>query len=144
MTRIVPGLDPRFFRTFRVSAPLGTHWRPATCDEVDCPNYLNGWRTIVPANSDHAELVRSLKNRYRFTEAPQDGGLVAFTFPAGQFCFEARNHRIRLDRLETFIRLGGDWRGNPTGERVVHSGPEPWLDDMQENLEGVRRRAEQG
>ena len=36
---------------FRVSQPLATHWREASCREVDCPHHVLGWQTVVPHDS---------------------------------------------------------------------------------------------
>ncbi len=69
-------------RHFNMSKPKNTHTRPATCLEVNCPPYLNGWDTIVPTNSDDAEYIRH-DVMQRFTEY-REGPLSRFRFPAGQ------------------------------------------------------------
>lgn len=90
---------------FRLSKPLhcGTcgqsHWREASCAEVDCPHYLGGWRTVVGSNSAQAGYIRHNSNR-AFTETKTDDGVSAFVFSAGQRCF--REHKMPLDRPAHF------------------------------------------
>src|SRR5258708_14797613 len=47
LMRVMPALAAEHVKTFQMTQPLATHWRPASCDEVGCPNYLNGWRVRV-------------------------------------------------------------------------------------------------
>jgi hypothetical protein len=100
---------PQAYKTFGFAAPLRTHWRKATCDEVACPDHLNGWRTIVSADSPQASYIRSDRSR-QHVETRQEGGLAEFTFEAGQTCFKAASHRIRSDRDPRYYTRLGDWR----------------------------------
>lgn len=143
LNRIEPLMAPGAYKTYLLAAPVSTHFVAATCAEVGCPNYLNGWRTIVPEGSDHADLVRSLRGRWHFTEQAQPGGLVEFTFPAGQPCFEASTHRRRLEREPRFVIRGGDHRGNPSGDRAEVSAAS-WLDNFGEHQERLASRFERG
>ena len=137
----MPLMSPDAYRTFQILAPVSTHFRKATCAEVNCPEYLNGWRTIVPAGSDHADLIRSLKGRYHFTEQALPG-LAEFTFPAGQACFQAVNHRIRVERDERFIIRGGDRRA--AAGRVHEVSSASWVDGFGENQERLRALEQRG
>jgi hypothetical protein len=128
--RIEPLRDAGHYKTFTMRKPFSTHWRQASCEEVGCVNYLNGWQTIVPAGSDHADLIRSLRYRYHYTERAADGGLVEFTFPAGQQCFSASAHRQPVQREPLFLITGGDYRGNPAGVPATELRVEQWIDDF--------------
>lgn len=142
-------LDPKLPPSLRVShvlaAPLATHWREATCREVECKGYREGWRTTVTADSPQALYIRTHSGR-RFRESVPAAGMVAFDFPPGQTCFAASKtpHKIRLDREELFGRRGGDHRGNPTGERTRFATPEDWRDDLGEHLDNLRDAIERG
>ena len=118
-------------KTYAVAAPLATHWRAATCVEVDCPNHLHGWVTRVDERTElgvsQAIYVRSQAGR-RYREERDEGGLTVFTFEAGQTCFG--QHRTPIGRPELFIVRDGDHRGNPTGNRRVHQRPEDWVEDF--------------
>jgi len=144
----VPRFDPAgpaaLYKTYKVSAPRSTHFRQATCEEADCPAYLHGWRTIVPADSPQADYIRHDKTRSA-VEDRQPGGLTAFTFGPGQKCFGASLHRVRTDRPDVLRVLGGDFRGNPAGIPArVHTRPEFFIEDWQEALDGARTAQERG
>jgi hypothetical protein len=131
------------FRTFRIVAPLATHFVPATCAEVDCPQYLDGWKTIVPADSPQAAYIRSGSGR-GFTEVAQPGGLAEFSFPPGQRCFASADHKRRLEREEIFVFCGGDWRGNPLGTPPQRIGVTSWVDEFGEHQERIAQVFERG
>lgn len=92
---------PADYQTYQVFAPLHSHWRrascdevgcptvrPARCDQIDCARYHHGWRTIIPAT--RLDLIRTIRTSgRRFTEKPAPGGLIEFVFPAGQQCFDS-------------------------------------------------------
>lgn len=128
--RIEPLAGPGAYQTYRILAPVSTHWRAATCAEVGCQAHANGWVTILPRTDlERIRLVEQSGRRYVRTDL--DGGLVEFRFEAGQSCFEVSTHRIRVDRDPMFLRQGGDWRGNPTGvQPYVHTRAEDWADDF--------------
>jgi hypothetical protein len=140
--RIEPALPVTAVKTYQVAAPRATHWRPATCAEADCPHYLHGWVTIVPADSPQAHYIRHECGR-SFTEALQPGGLVEFTFEPGQRCFASSQHQVPKDIPEIFIERDGDWRGNPTGRRIQHSVT-GWLDSFGEHQERLAEAQKEG
>ena len=91
---LVTRMDPRISQRFRMAAPVATHRREATCREVDCKHWLEGWLTAVPINSPQALYIRYQSGR-KFAEAV-DGDRVVFKFYPGQKCF--RTHTTSLDR----------------------------------------------
>jgi hypothetical protein len=132
--RFQPKIGAEHYQTWKITAPIATHTRPATCEEVDCEPHRNGWVTVVPAGSDLEDLVR--RSGRAFTEERRDGGLIAFTFHAGQPCFQAGEHRVPLDRPALFLVRDGDWRGNPRGTPVRrYDKPYQWVDDMAGHLD---------
>ena len=144
--RIVPQASPAVFQTYQIAAPVQSHWRDATCDEVDCPNRINGWRTKINEATDlgqaQAYYIRHDRSR-RHTEELMPDGLTVFTFDAGQACFEP--HKTRLDRPELFIVRGGDWRGNPTGrEPLLHANADDWTDDFANTQDRIATLVERG
>lgn len=126
LTRVTPRLPPQSVKTYQVTAPVSTHWRPATCAEVDCAAWRHGWRTVVDERTDlgerQAAYIRSTcvpdalaaspagRGRRRYVEhrdahQVQDGtgppagvvaGLTVFEFPAGQVCFASGNEAHRV------------------------------------------------
>lgn len=140
VSRIEPLQSPDHYKTYDMSMPVSTHWRKATCEEVGCANYQNGWDTILPAGSDKADLVRSLKGRYHFTEFPAEGGLVKFRFPP-QPCFEQSRHRVPLERPARFTVARGDFRGYFSTPRV-HRRAEDWVEDFAIHSDKIRTAQE--
>src|SRR2546426_5952298 len=105
------GVSPAHVTTYQILAPVATHWRPATCAEVDCGPYLHGWVSRVDERTDlgqaQAHYIRRESGRAH-REERDDAGLTVFTFGPGQRCFAADNHHLRLDRVEIYRRRGGD------------------------------------
>jgi hypothetical protein len=134
MNRIPPNMPVQAYRTFEITSPLATHWRRATCEEVDCANYLHGWRSVIDESTElgqgQAHYIRHDTSR-RHTEERRPDGLTEFTFEAGQTCFQAAAHKVQV-RPELYLSRGGDWRGSTTAP-LRHSGPDPWLDEFQTN-----------
>lgn len=148
--RFTPRMPVGAYQTYRIVAPVSTHWRPATCAEVECTAYERGWASTVIAGDDmEATLLRASDGlidgrRRRYTRHPQPDGFVRYVFGPGQPCFKASTHRVRLDRQEIYLRRGGDWRGNPTGEVVRHSRPEHWVEDFGEHQQAIADRIAKG
>lgn len=141
--RLTPAGPPAAYRTFQIAMPLETHWRPATCAEVDCPQYLNGWRVRLDGLSeeDRWAIHRSGRHFVRHDIAAGETWLV---FEPGQACFAASEHRAPLGKPELFIVKGGDWRANPTGEFRQHSSAESWVDEFATNQNKIAEVIERG
>ena len=78
-----------------------------------------------------------------FNEIPAGDGLVTLIFPGGQECFQA--HQVRTGRPEKYLVKGGDFRGNPRGQQArVHTKPEFWVEEFQENSARLNQLAERG
>ena len=113
---------------YRAVMPLPTHFREATCREVDCTQYLRGFITTVPTESGQANYIRRLSGR-AFTEQATPDGLTAFTFAPGQTCF--RTHYVRIERDPHFL---------------IDRRPVPgmtWVDDFGEHQIRMKERVEE-
>lgn len=146
LNRIAPQAPAAVYQTYAIAAPVQTHWRDATCEQVACPNHLHGWRTNVDETTElgqaQAYYIRHDRTR-RHVEERMPDGLTQFSFEAGQTCFEP--HKARIERPELFVVRGGDWRGNPTGQAPYqHSSPESWVDDFATNQDRVFTLIERG
>lgn len=125
--------------------PAETHWRVATCEEVNCQAFAQGWITRVPWGSPQADLITSGHTGRSYQETT--GVNTAdreFMFAAGQACFAATKHRLPLDKPGLFVVRDGDWRGNPTGRRRVHANAVDWRDDMGEHLGRLQDQRDKG
>lgn len=132
-----PVLPVQAMKTYAIHAPLSTHWRPASCEEVGCLAQHNGFQTRVDESTDlgarQAAYVHQRAGR-PFREA-REGGLTVFTFPPGVECFT--QHQTRRDRPPLFVVRPGDHRGY--GRPQVHSSPEGWVDDFASHQDRLAR-----
>lgn len=135
-------------QTYAIKAPRITHTRPATCEEVGCPQFLKGWITKVPIGSKYHNDLKQAVGKHPQDGIRRDGREITgigspeaeFLFNPGTPCFKASTHRKKLDRPELYLVRGGDWRAN-TGLIRRHTKPEHWVEDMQTTLDRVGRRA---
>lgn len=143
MNRISPQGGVSDYKTYQIVSPLSTHWERATCQQVNCPDYQNGWRVKLeglPPEMAHA--ARNSGRKYAEMEVSQNEHWLVFE--AGQPCFRAAEHRRLLDKQEIFIARDGDFRGNPTGNVRRHTSPEFWLEDFAEHQDKLARQIQQG
>jgi hypothetical protein len=144
MNRIQPQMGAAAYKTYSIVAPLSSHHRPATCVETDCPDYLNGWRVRVEG-LDAALLHAAKTSGRKYTAVQIAVGETWLHFEAGQPCFRAGEHRVRLDRPELFLVRDGDHRGNPRGTKTrMHQRPELWVEDFGEHQQNIADEIEKG
>lgn len=124
----------------RLSLPLATHWERVSCEDVDCPRYINGFQVIVPGGGPLAAWIRTnLRASHNWREELQDGGLMAFSFPPGQQCFKglAGEHKFPTGRPAIL-----------TQQRVNHEPrvlrPDDWVDSYQESHDRFVRLVQRG
>lgn len=138
ITRFAPKMPVQAYKTYEIAMPKATHWRKATCDEVDCAHYRQGWVTRVDESIDlgrsQAHYIRT-QSRRGFTEERDAAGLTVFTFEAGQRCF--REHETPLARPQLHAVRGGDWRGM-VGDRHIYDRPDQWREDLAIQLDALR------
>jgi hypothetical protein len=131
-------------RTFQLAQPIKTHFRKATCKEVDCPNYANGWSMGFDlTDPERAKAARWIRDHSgRTMSAVVAEGKVTLTFPAGQECFTT--HRVPLERDPFMVVRAGDFRGNPTGWRMRHTSAESFADQWSDDLDKLKTKRERG
>ena len=107
--------------SYQIAQPLATHYREATCQEVECPAHVEGWVTILdpslPAHGGLFKLLRNSGRRYQemssedacqLTGESFPSGLRAFVFPPGQQCFEQHHVPVGRDPIFLHRRPGGN------------------------------------
>jgi hypothetical protein len=146
MNIIAPNMPASDYKTYRVSMPQATHWVDISCEEAECENYANGWKTLVDERNElgmkQAHYIRKESGR-GFTEERTPIGGTAFVFRPGQPCFT--RHKVRGHQPEIFLVQGGDYRGNPRGIPTVrHKRPEDWVEDFALHQEKVKTILERG
>lgn len=139
-----PRMNPGAYRTFEVSAPISTHFRNATCAEVECQHHLSGWVSQFDVTTQEglqwSSAIAHSGRRYTWE---RKGNVVTFRFPSGQSCFQAP-HKVRLDRPELYVIRDGDWRGNPTGRVRRERQPLLFVEQFEEGLSRLRGEIEKG
>jgi len=138
LNRIPPPLPVTAYRTFQIARPVATHFRKATCGEVNCDAWRHGWITRAQT-TEQADYVRRHSGR-TFEEIEAN----TFRFDPGQTCFAADTHRAPLEREGIYVARDGDYRGNPTGARRVHVRPADWVDEFAEHQDWLKTIQERG
>lgn len=142
--RVQPLMDAAAYKTYAVVSPLRTHFRPGTCAEAECPHYLHGWRVRVEnLTPDLVQAAKTSGRKYQEQRAAE--GETWLVFEAGQACFRASQHRVRIDRPPLYVVRDGDFRGNPRGTKDrVHVNPGNWVDDFAMHQQAIADEIEKG
>lgn len=144
MAGIEPRMGPESYKTYEIRSPLASHFRPATCEEVACPDYAHGWRVRVEGLP--AEMVHTARTCGRkYTELRVAEGETWLEFSAGQPCFRASQHRAPVGRPPLYVVRDGDARGNPRGTRArLHQKPGFWVEDFAEHQQTLADAQQRG
>lgn len=143
MSRPVNRAEPRIgaenMQTFAIRQPKSTHFRKATCEEVECQMYAKGWKMVIdlqtPLGQKQAGYIKHQSGR-QYQVAEQKDGLVTLVFAPNQPCFQ--DHQVRTELPEIYLVKGGDFRGNPRGTKTrVHSKAEHWVEEFAENQDRI-------
>lgn len=134
-------MEPHAYKTYQIVAPASTHWREATCAEVECEAYAWGWDTVVDASTDlgarQAKYITGKSGRAYYES--RDGSMVTYTFTPGQTCFAT--HRLPLEREPIYLVRGGDVRRYTS--RTQRNGDD-WLEDFAEHQDMLHTEIERG
>lgn len=137
LNRPAPTLPAENMVTHQIVAPLSTHFRRATCEEVDCAAWRHGWLLPLTGLDEQDRHLARTSGR-RFTVCEVDGQ-EALQFEAGQSCFKASTHRVSLEREPVFLVQDGDYRGNPRRTQpLVLPSADAWKNHLGEHLDTIR------
>lgn len=136
-------LPPQYYKNFAIRSPIQTHTRPATCVEIGCLAYHNGWQyrieTLLP--EDLHVAIHSGK-RCRIVDVKE--GESYLVFEPGQPCFDAPNHRVTLDRPEIFLVGRGHYSQFQAKTARRHANGENFMDDMINHLDVIVTEIKRG
>ena len=113
---------------FEANWPSRTHWRKATCREVNCSHYMNGWVTRVAPGSPQDLYIRADTERHHKLERGEEFNF--YTFEPGQRCYRSGQHRIKLDR-GPWLTKNSLTRHSSYSEQFAME-PERWTDEFNE------------
>jgi hypothetical protein len=145
VNRLAPKLPSRMYKTFQIASPLATHYRVATCAEVECEAYTKGWTykkaDLIAENLLY--LVTHAGKRYRETSI-DEGGEIYLVFEPGQVCFQARAHRVSLERPELYLSGRGDYRSYSARNANRYDRADQWVESFAEHQEIINRVIQEG
>jgi hypothetical protein len=143
INRIEPNLPVGAYQTYSLHAPVNTHRRYATCQEVDCPAFAKGWKMgfdlTDPEKSAAAKWIRLHSGR-RFTVDESVVGKVILTFHSGQSCFQ--KHTVSIEREPIYVVRGGDWRAQIGDSRRFQA--DDWVDHFANHQDQLATKINQG
>lgn len=144
--RPIPRMGTNSYLTFAARTPLQTHSRAATCAEVGCEGYQNGW--TIPLTGIDPQLEHVARHSgWHFREV--DGvnyGLGEgkyLVFAPGQPCFVSHKHRISLDRPAFYFVGRGDHRSFDI-RRATQRREQDWVDQFANHQQQLREAQERG
>lgn len=140
--RLGPRMPAHMYKTYRVSSPLETHTRRATCQEIDCEAYRDGW--VMHKDALTPAMIYAVTHSGRkFTEINIGPGETYYKFEPGQICFKAPTHRISLERPEFYMVGRGLTSTFDERRAKQHTRPEFWVEDMQHHFDTLRKAIEE-
>lgn len=138
-----PKMATSNYLTYCIRQPMITHFRPATCAEVDCGAWRGGWQLRVEQLTP--ELLRAARNSgKRYREMTVTEGETYLVYEPGQACFDSVNHRLPLERPAFFYEGRGDFRSFTIRRARQHANAEDWADSMAHHLDHVRSEIQKG
>lgn len=144
VNRIAPKLPAQNMQTYKLSAPITTHRRKATCEEAGCTKNQYGWKMLIDQSTklgrDQADYIKNHSGRH-YTVRRAAEALFELTFAAGQQCFA--EHTVSLEREPIYLVKKGDHR-MPQGAVRRHVKAEHWIEDMSENQDKLKTIIEKG
>jgi len=127
-----PLMDPQSYKTYSVKTPPRTHFRPASCEEYQCSEFVNGFMTTLDLTTDigreFADIIRKDTTRSK-EEIRTSLYEVRFVFPPGTHCWLWKQHKVPVDRPPILVVRRGDWRGS-LGLIRRHTRIEYWAEDF--------------
>lgn len=139
-----PTGKPQQYQTFALLRPRGSHFRPATCQEFECDEFIEGFVFSCDTSTDLGQrqfhyITHDKSRSYSMQRVGQY--LFKFVYGPGNDGF-AHEHVLPLHRPPKAIVFGGDWRAQ-TSEARVHTSVENWTDEHwnhNDKLATIRQR----
>lgn len=133
------------YQTYQILAPRSTHFRPATCEEVQCEHFLKGWRVAVPVGGRDEGIVQHfVREKHSVVRTRVEGGMTVFEFQPGNVCFKSDTHKVRLERDPHYFKRRGDHRVRFDPTRATRLSGQAWVEDFAENQDKLKTAIERG
>lgn len=127
-----PLMGPMDYKTYTIRP----RFRAATCAEVDCEHFRDGWTFSVALLEADKELNYMARHSGKKFQERMHEGQAYLVYAPGQPCFASRTHRIRLEEATPLMFVGrGDPRTfdpkrNLPPDARQHTRTEDWVDDF--------------
>ena len=141
LQRIKPKMPTQDYTTYAIRQPLNTHFRIATCAEVDCWAWRDGWRIRIEGTLP-ADLHAAQSSGRVWCHVRVDATESYLVFEAGQQCFA--KHRVNLDRPAFFIAGRGDYRSFNPRNAKLYTDEDEWVETFAGHLDTLREKLNQG
>lgn len=148
--RLASDLGPEHMKSYSVTAPIKTHWRPATCAEYECDEYLYGFRLTIDTSSQlgqaQYDYITHDKTR-KFSMQKIGENQYVFLYQPGQEGMGRAHgdHRVAVGRPPILVVTGGDFRGNPRGTPPrIHKRADDFIDEFANNQIRLREMIQRG
>jgi hypothetical protein len=120
---------------YQITWTQDAHFINASCKEVDCPHFLNGWITRVVIGSPQEYYIKQDKSR-KAIGIKVDDATVEYHYSKGQKCF--RTHRVKLEKAPFFTV---NQAGRETGRLIRNNIDfDEWTDRFNEQSYKNSRR----
>ena len=148
LQRLVSKVAPENYKTYFWSRPLSTHWRPATCEEVQCEDFMNGFMFTCDISTDlgRRQYEYLTHDRERTYTIDEDGPYLRnFIYGPGNrgFAGDRHAHRLPVGREPLLSVRAGDWR-KYLAPPVHHKYVDDWVEDFSENQEAIQKVIQRG
>ena len=135
-------IGANFYETYAVRSPLRTHYRKATCQEVQCPAYTNGWHYRIEHLTPEL-LYAALHSGRKYRQVDVTEGESYLVFEPGQICFDYKTHYLPLERPEFYFV--GRGRGSTfSHRRAAQYTAQNWVDKFAEKLSSLQDEIKKG
>lgn len=147
--RIPPAMGAEHYKTYQWTAPLETHWRRGTCEEIECTDFIHGFVVTVDVSNDlgarqYQYLTKIDKDRSPSIQKVEQF-MFKFLYKPGTPCMNRGKHRVPIGRDPLFLVRGGDWRGNPRQTpTIIHRNAEEWVEDFAGHQQGLAEMIKRG
>lgn len=137
-----PELPASAFQTFTIKRPrTPDFWRTATCDEIECEAWRDGWETRIDLSTElgQRQAAYIVKRSGRSFSQEREGDMIIFVFTPGQRCF--REHKVAIERDPIWIARPD----NARPDRIrKHTRGADWVENMQEEFGKVAEDRKRG
>jgi hypothetical protein len=117
------------YKTYAIRSPIQTHYRKATCEEIGCEAFQNGW-AYLKEDLTPGDLYLATHSGKRYREVHIGPGQNYIVFEAGQSCFGAAQHVISLHRPEFYFVGRGHTSVFQARHARAHANGDDFVDDF--------------